>query len=236
MSKQEKRVCEYVRPLRKSDGIKPSSHYVRNEVLIGEWEEVQNVDAQTIKPDLKAENLDGILIRGYEMKFADGKNWNAEVYDKTAYDEFIKSYFVERGLNMPVDIEHQGFADWRNICGRVLYCEVNSVGLYFVIYVPRVYEEYNQLLWRLKAGIIQGFSKEGYVSYEDSEFVFDKDGWFDYEIIHKMSIVRVSLVTTPANGLPFEKMQETRKNALLFENKIEKENAEKDSLTAMFNN
>ena len=222
------------RPKKKSDCIKPTSHYVRNDVLIGEWEEVQGVDAQTIKPDLKAETLNGLLIRGYEMKFADGKNQNAEIYDKTAYDDFIKSYFVERGLNMPVDIEHQGFYDWRNICGRVLYCEVNSVGLYFVIYVPRTYADYDSLMWGVKNGIIQGFSKEGFVDWRDTEYVFDKDGNFDYELIHKMQIVRVSLVTTPANGLPFERMQETRQNALHFVNKTEKK-AEQDTMSAMFN-
>ena len=222
------------RPKKKSDCIKPTSHYVRNDVLIGEWEEVQGVDAQTIKPDLKAETLNGLLIRGYEMKFADGKNQNAEIYDKTAYDDFIKSYFVERGLNMPVDIEHQGFYDWRNICGRVLYCEVNSVGLYFVIYVPRTYADYDRLMWGVKNGIIQGFSKEGFVDWRDTEYVFDKDGNFDYELIHKMQIVRVSLVTTPANGLPFERMQETRQNALHFVNKTEKK-AEQDTMSAMFN-
>lgn len=222
------------RPQKKSDCIKPTSHYVRNDVLIGEWEEVQGVDAQTIKPDLKAETLNGLLIRGYEMKFADGKNQNAEIYDKTAYDEFIKSYFVERGLNMPVDIEHQGFYDWRNVCGRVLYCEVNSVGLYFVIYVPRTYADYDRLMWGVKNGIIQGFSKEGFVDFRDTEYIFDKDGNFDYELIHKMQIVRVSLVTTPANGLPFERMQETRQNALRFVNKTE-EKAEQDTMSAMFN-
>lgn len=229
----KKREFEYVRPAKKSDGIKPVSHYVRNDVLIGDWEEVQGLDTQTIKADLPVDSLTGLLIRGYEMKFEDGKNQNMEVYDRNAYDEFIQSYFVERGLNMPVDIEHQGGYDWRNICGRVLYCEVNTVGLYFVIYVPRTYADYDRLLWGLKNGIIQGFSKEGFVSWEDDDFVFDADGNFDYEYIRKISIVRVSLVTTPANGLPFERMQETRQNALLFENKI---NAEEDTLTAMFNN
>lgn len=223
----------YKRPTKKSDGIKPFSHFVRNEVLIGDWKEVQGIDAQTIKPTLKPELLDGIIISGYEMKFADGANWNKEKYDKTAYDEFINAYFVERGLNMPVDIEHQGGYDWRNICGRVLYCEVNSVGLYFVVYVPKTYADYDRLLCCLKNGIIQGLSKEGYVSCEDVEWEFDKDGNFVAEIIHKIRIVRVSLVTTPANGLSFERMSETRRDMLQFENKID--NAEEDTLSAMFN-
>lgn len=232
MKKEKQYGC--VHPTRVTDGMRPSSHFVRNEVLIGEWEEVQNVDAQTIKADLKSENLNGLLIRGYEMKFADGKNWNAEVYDRTAYDDFIKTYFVEQGLNMPVDIEHLGMYDWLTTCGRVLYCEVNTIGLYFVIYVPRTFEFYDGLLWRLKEGIIQGFSKEGYVSYEDTEFVYDSDGYFDYELIHKISIIRVSLVTIPANGIGFERMQETRTNALAYANKID-DNNEKDMLSVMFN-
>lgn len=221
------------RPKKKSDCIKPMSHYVRNDVLIGDWKEVQGLQAQTINAQLAAEDLDGIIIKGYEMRFADGKNWNGEVYEQTAYDDFIKSYFVEQKLNMTVDVEHGGSWDWRNVCGRVLYCEVNTVGLYFVIYVPKTYADYDRVLWGLKNGIIQGFSKEGYVDWEDTEYIFKTDGTFDYELIKRVKITRVSLVTMPANGLPFEKMQETRKDALVFESK-NKDKA--DTLEAMFNN
>lgn len=198
---------------------KRAAHIIRETVLLGDWEEVPGVDAQTIKPELSPEKLDGLIIKGYEMKF--GKtNENGEQYDVTAFDEFIKRYFVDGKMNMPMDVNHQGWQDWRSYCGRVLYIEVNSVGFYFAAYVPRTYPEYDRILWALKNGIIQGFSKEGFVGYDDYDLVWNADGTFDHEQIHKMSVVSVSLVCTPANGLPFEQMKETR-NALYFENKTQ---------------
>lgn len=205
-------------------------HILRDTVLLGDWEEVQDINAQTIRPDLSAEKLDGLIIKGYEMKFGQ-TNENGEQYDKTAFDEFIKSYFVDGKLNMPVDINHEGCLDWRSYCGRVLYIEVNSVGFYFAAYVPRTYPEYDRLLWALKNGIIQGFSKEGFVGYEDYDILRNKDGSFDHEQIHKMRVVSVSLVCTPANGLAFEAMKET-KNALVFENKTQ---GGKKTLAELFN-
>lgn len=205
-------------------------HILRDTVLLGDWEEVQDINAQTIRPDLSAEKLDGLIIKGYEMKFGQ-TNENGEQYDKTAFDEFIKSYFVDGKLNMPVDINHEGSLDWRSYCGRVLYIEVNSVGFYFAAYVPRTYPEYDRLLWALKNGIIQGFSKEGFVGYEDYDILWNKDGSFDHEQIHKMRVVSVSLVCTPANGLAFEAMKET-KNALVFENKTQ---GGKKTLAELFN-
>ena len=209
---------------------KKVDHILRDTVLLGNWEEVQGINAQTIRPDLAAENLDGLIIKGYEMKFGQ-TNENGEQYDKTAFDEFIKSYFVDGKLNMPVDINHEGAYDWRSYCGRVLYIEVNSVGFYFAVYIPRTYAEYDRLLWALKNGIVQGFSKEGFVGYDDYDILWNKDGTFDHEQIHKMRVVSVSIVCTPANGLAFEQMKETR-NALVFENKTQ---GGKKTLAELFN-
>lgn len=208
---------EYIRPMKKSDNVQKKSHVVRDTVLLGDWEKIEKQSARTINPKLDDEILDGLIIKGYEMKW--GKtNENGEQYDKTAFDEFIQQYFVEGKLNMPVDINHGGYHDWCNYCGRVLYIETNSVGFYFVVYVPKTYADYDRLLWGLENGIIQGFSKEGYVSWEDFDWVYNEDGTFDHEQIHKMKIISVSLVATPANGLPFEKMQQTQ-NSLVFEKK-----------------
>lgn len=209
---------------------KKVDHLLRDTVLLGNWEEVQDINAQTIRPDLAAENLDGLIIKGYEMKFGQ-TNENGEQYDKTAFDEFIKSYFVDGKLNMPVDINHEGYHDWCSYCGRVLYIEVNSVGFYFAVYIPRTYAEYDRLLWALKNGIVQGFSKEGFVGYDDYDILWNKDGTFDHEQIHKMRVTSVSLVCTPANGLAFEQMKETR-NALIFENKTQ---GGKKTLAELFN-
>lgn len=199
--------------------------------LIGNWEEVQGVEAQTIKAELEPETLDGLLIRGYEMKW--GKtNENFEQYAQGAFDAFIQDYFIARGLNMPVDINHEGYCNYKAICGRVLYVETNSVGFYFVIYVPRAFEDYEALKWRLKNGIIQGFSKEGYAT--DWEYKYKENGDFDYELIKQMKLLSVSLVSTPANGIGFEKMQEV-KNGLVYVNKnIKQDNAE-STFEAMFN-
>lgn len=192
---------------------------VRDAVLIGSWEEVQGVEAQTLNKDLKPESLDGLILRGYEMRW-DTTNENGERYEPTAFDDFILDYFVDRGLNMPVDINHEGWQNWRAYCGRVLYIETNSVGFYFVVYVPRTFANYDELRDMLKNGILQGFSKEGWAT--DWEYRYKEDGSFDYELIKKMKVVSVSIVTTPANGIEFEKMQEI-KNALVYKNKIQED-------------
>lgn len=213
---------------------KRAAHIIRETVLLGDWKEVQDIPTEQLRKWGAAPGeLDGLILKGYEMKF--GKtNENGEQYDPNAFDEFIQRYFVEGDMNMPVDINHQGFADWHAYCGRVLYIEVNSVGFYFVIYVPRDYPEYDRLLWALKAGIVQGFSKEGFVGYDDYDLVWNNDGTFDHEQIHKMSVISVSLVCTPANGLPFEQMRET-KNALMFENKTKEDKPQVKTLAEMFN-
>ena len=227
---------EYIRPTRKTDAVKQQAHIVRDSVLLGDWEEVQGVNAQTLNKNLAPEELNGLILRGYEMKFGT-TNENGEQYLPTAFDDFIQRYFVDGKLNMPVDINHNGVCDWRAYCGRVLYVEVNSVGFYFVVYIPRVYEAYDELKWRLQQGIIQGFSKEGFVGRDDYENIWNKDGSFSHELIKRISVVSVSLVTTPANGLPFEKMQET-KNALAFVNKTQETESTRGgkSFAQLFNN
>lgn len=208
---------EDLRKCRKGDAIAMKPHRIHEAVLLGDWEEVQALDAQTLSKDLAPEKLNGLILKGYEMKW-DKTNENGERYEKTAFDDFVQRYFVDGKLNMPVDINHEGWHDWQAFCGRVLYFEVNSVGSYFVVYVPRDFEYYDQLKWRLQAGIIQGFSKEGWAT--EWQPIWNEDGTFNYELIKKMDILSVSLVCTPANGIAFERMQEIR-NALVFKNKVE---------------
>lgn len=210
----------YVQPQRISDGIKKQSHIVRDTVLIGSWDDTQKIPTETLRKwTNEPDKLDGLIIKGYEMKWNE-TNENRERYDDTAFADFIQSYFVDKGFNMPVDINHEGYSNWASYCGRVLYIETNTVGFYFVIYVPRTYPEYNRLVWALQNGIIQGFSKEGYVDWNDYDPIYNEDGTFAYEQIHKIRVVAVSLVATPANGVPFEQMRVTT-NALIFEDKRE---------------
>ncbi len=190
---------------------------VHEAVLLGDWGEVQDIPTEQLRKWTKdPDKLDGLILKGYEMKW-DKTNENGERYEKTAFDEFIQRYFVDGELNMPVDINHQGWGDWHAYCGRVLYIETNSVGFYFVVYVPRTFEGYDQLKMRLQEGIIQGFSKEGWATDYEPVWKQDEDGYWelDYELIRKISVVSVSLVCTPANGLAFERMEQI-KNALIF--------------------
>ena len=219
----------------RAKNAKKAAHLIRETVLLGDWEEVQGVEAQTLKQELAPEKLDGLILKGYEMKWGN-TNENGEQYDQTAFDDFIKRYFVDGKMNMPVDVNHEGWKNWHAYCGRVLYIEVNSVGFYFAVYVPRTYPEYDRVLWALKSGIIQCFSKEGFVDWNDYDVIWNADGTFDHEQIHKMSVVSVSLVCTPANGLPFEQMKET-KNALVFVNSFEEktQSDKKPTLAEMLN-
>ena len=210
----------YVQPQRKSDNVQKQGHIVRDTVLIGSWEDTQKIPTETLRKwTNEPDKLDGLIIKGYEMKWNE-TNENRERYDDTAFADFIQSYFVDKGLNMPVDINHEGEYNWTAYCGRVLYIETNTVGFYFVIYVPRTYPEYDRLIWALQNGIIQGFSKYGYIDWDNYDYVYNEDGTFAYEQIHKIRVVSVSLVATPANGIPFEQMRVTT-NALIFEDKRE---------------
>lgn len=200
---------------------------IENSSFFQSWEEVKDIQTRDItKRDEDVENLDGLIIKGYEMKF-DTINENSEKYDPNCFDEFIKRYFIDHELNMVVSLQHS--LDIDNLCGRVLYLEINTVGCYFIVYIPRTYIKYDQVLNLLKEGILQGLSKEGYAT--DYEYIFNEDGTFNYLQINKMDICSVSLVAQPANGIKFEALKETEiKNTLNYVNKTSEELNEVDKL------
>lgn len=209
---------------------------IRNAVKIGDWEEVKAIPVSTItKRDEDTALLDGLIIKGYEMEW-NKTNENFERYEKTAFDKFIQEYFVDRGFNLPVDIEHYGSPEW--LAGRIIYAEINARGFYYVAYIPRTYVHYEMVLNLLREGILQGFSKMGYAT--DWDWIWAKDGRLDYELIKEFKLLKMSLVTTPANGIPFERLQETKQNALVFKNttiqEIENANTPADEMARMFNN
>lgn len=192
---------------------------LRDAVQIGNWEEVTSLPLSTItKRDEDLSLLDGLVIRGYEMEW--GKtNENGERYDKEALDKFIEDYFVVKGFNLIVDIEHAGERSPEWVAGRVIYAETNSRGLYFVAYVPKSYVHYDMVKGMLTEGLLQGFSKMGYAT--DWEWKFNENGDFEYELIKEFKLIAVSLVSAPANGVQFEKMQEVR-NGLVFVKNVTK--------------
>lgn len=186
-----------------------SAQKVIDAVKLGNWAEVEKLQTEN---EPAADKLDGLIIKGYETKF--GKtNENGERYDKSCLDEFIQEYYIKNKLNIPVTIQH--YNDIRHLCGRVLLVEVNSVGFYFVVYVPRTYRYYADVLNNVREGILQGLSKEGYVSWEDFIPHRDKNDDIEYWEIRKFRLTAMSIVATPANGVPFEKVQQI-KNTVQF--------------------
>ena len=195
-----------------------------NTVTIGDCEDVKGIPtSQLTKRDEDTALLDGLIIRGYEMEW-DKTNENYERYAKDAFDKFIKDYFIDRGFNLVVDIEHAG-VDPLWLAGRVAYAEINSRGMYYIVYIPRTYVYFDIVRNLLQEGILQGFSKMGYAT--DWEDVYNKQtGEFMYQLIKEFKLLAMSLVSTPANGMQFEKLQEVKRNGLVFRN-IEKEQAQK---------
>lgn len=203
-----------------------------NVVKLGSYEEVDKADLSTITRNDKDKGvvLDGMILRGYETKFADGTNENGERYSKECLDKFFERYYVKNKLNMPFTIQHSG--DLFHLCGRVLTVEVNSVGFYFVCYIPRAIPEYERIKLLVKEGILQGLSKEGWCTR--GKCYYTKEGDFDYYLVEEMEMTGMSLVTTPANGNPLEKAQEVKNELTIIKNANNKEPAE-DDFGAMFN-
>ena len=201
---------------------------VRDSVLIGEWKDVQDLPLSSItkRADDK-EKLDGLVIKGYEMKW--GKtNENGERYAQGAFDDFIKDYYIANGLNVVLDVQHDERPEW--LCGRLLYIETNTVGFYLVAYVPRTEQAFDAVKSKLQNGLLQGFSKYGFV--DDGHYVFKDNGKVDYFQIDKIRIFSVSLVATPANGVPFEGVGEV-KNRLEYVNKTHE--VEDGAMNKLFN-
>lgn len=203
-----------------------------NVVKLGSYDEVEGLDLVSITKNSedKGVRLNGLILRGYETKFANGTNENGERYSKECLDEFFERYYVKNKLNMPFTIQHRN--DLMHICGRVLTVEVNSVGFYFVCYIPREYPEYERVKFLIKEGILQGLSKEGWCT--KGKCYYTKEGDFDYYLVEEMEMTCMSLVTTPANGNPLEKAQEVR-NVLRVQKENANINAKEDDFEAMFN-
>ena len=188
---------------------------IQDTTLIGDWQEVTDYELSKItKKDTDTQRLTGILVKGYETKFS-RVNENGERYEPGCLDKFIQSYFIDNGLNMVVDVQHGYGID--DQVGRVVYLETNTVGFYFVAYIPKTVARYEQVRNLLAEGILQGFSKYGYAT--DWDWEYEKDGTETF-VVKEMSILSVSLVTSPANAIPFESVGETVENRLEYRNRL----------------
>lgn len=206
--------------------------FVSDGVLIGSWEEVAGVKLETVtKRSGDDAVLDGLIIKGYETKFG-VTNENGERYAPNCLDRFVQEYFIDHKLNMVLDVQHGWGVD--DQIGRIIYLEVNTVGFYFVAYVPRSVPRYEQVKVLLKEGILQGFSKCGWA--EDYEYHFKENGEFDYVEYKEFRLMSVSLVTMPANPIPFEAMGETVRNELNFVNRLAEGEKPTQKKKSIFNN
>ena len=188
---------------------------IQDTTLIGDWNEVTDYELSKItKRDTDTQRLNGIIIKGYETKFS-RVNENGERYEPGCLDAFIQSYFIDNGLNMVVDVQHGCGID--DQVGRVVYLETNTVGFYFVAYIPKTVSRYEQIRNLLVEGILQGFSKCGWAT--DYDWEYEKDGTETF-VVKEMSILSVSLVTSPANAIAFESVGETIENRLEYRNRI----------------
>lgn len=188
---------------------------ISDTVLLGDWSEVTDLPLASItKRDTDTAKLDGLIIKGYETKFGT-TNENGEQYAPDCLDKFVQSYFVDNKLNMVVDLQHGWGID--DQVGRVVYLEVNSVGFYFVAYIPRSVKRYEQVRNLLQEGILQGFSKMGYAT----DYEWKGEGENGYLLVKEMALLSVSLVTNPANPLPFEAVGETVKDTMEFRNRLQ---------------
>lgn len=197
-----------------------------NDILIDNYEEVDNYDLERIVPNSGAEKLNGLVIRAYEMKFGQTANENGEVYSDDAFSDFIKRYFVDKKFNIPVTLMHgRRFED---LIGRVLCCEVNSVGLYFICYLPKTALRYEHVKLALQEGLLQGLSKEGWAT----DYDWKEDGTM---VINQFDLLCVSLVDLPANGINFEKLQEIKNATQFVDKKTKTGKSAEDSIDDMFN-
>lgn len=178
---------------------------VKDTTKINDFKEVDNLQLSTItRNEGDKEILTGLIISGYEMKF--GKvNENREMFEPTCIDDYMQDYFVKNKLNVPVTILHE--RDLVHTVGRVLVVETSKSGFYFVVYIPKGVAGYDDIKLKLKEGILQGFSKEGWA--DEFEVKYTKDGNFDYILIKKLIFAVLSIVATPANRMRFDKLGET---------------------------
>ena len=201
---------------------------IKDTTKINDFKEVEKLELSKItRNEGDKELLTGLIISGFEMKF--GKiNENREMFESTCIDDYMQNYFVKNKLNVPVTLLHRD--DLNHLVGRVLVVETSTTGFYFTIYIPRGISGYDDIKLKIKEGILQGFSKEGWA--DEYEVKYTKDGAFDYILIKKLIFASLSIVSTPANSLRFDKIGETANimNATKFVNKNKETPANADDL------
>jgi len=135
------------------------------------------------------------LVSGYFKKWGTNNN-NGEKYSEDAYDEFINEYFVKNKLHIPINVMH--YSDLYHLAGRVVSMEKNTVGIKLTAEIVKSAINFSPITGLIKDKVLQGFSDEGFST--DYEYRYTPDGDFDFCLIKKAALTRISLVDIPSEA------------------------------------
>lgn len=137
----------------------------------------------------KTTEEEGDIVFTAQLKRWGEKNFNGEVYTEKSYANFIRDYYEEGKLNVPLTLNHQGSFDVNSVVGIVEKMESDEKGLNVTCRVfAQCITAHSKAL--IERGALQGVSDEGFATSwheEDNAIVMDD-----------VQLLAVSIVTTPS--------------------------------------
>lgn len=137
------------------------------------------------------EQAEGGMVIEAQLKVWDKANYNGEVYLKDSYDEFIKDYYADHQLNMPLTVQHGQRVE--DIIGKILSLDKTEEGLVVKAQILDGLPNTETVKTLVKAGVLQGLSDEGYAT----DYDYKDNAW----TIKSAAILAISLVATPAEAV-----------------------------------
>lgn len=137
----------------------------------------------------KTTEEEGDIVFTAQLKRWGEKNLNGEVYTEKSYANFIRDYYEEGGLNVPLTLNHQGSFDVNYVVGIVEKMESDEKGLNVTCRVfAQCITAHNKAL--IERGALQGVSDEGWATswHEENNSI----------VMDDVQLLAVSIVTTPS--------------------------------------
>lgn len=135
---------------------------------------------------------EGGLLVDARLKVWGRANLNNEIFDKNAYDDFLNQYYRKNDLNMPLTLQHGGRVE--DIVGKIVSIDKDDEGLVVKAQVLEGLPMSEATKTLIANGVLQGMSDEGW----SDDFEISDKGEF---LIHRATILAVSLVATPAEAI-----------------------------------